>query len=132
MAKGTDYKSGRVEYDGAFVYAQSSGRITNAAAAVNGEAFVAPFSGTVKDYHVNIDTQFTHADAALAVGLLSDSDSLLDDYDLTNVATGYQNLIGNTLWVSKAITVGSLYLTAQLAASDTTGKLTAVIVIAPQ
>lgn len=132
MALGTDHKSSRVEYDGKFVYSESSGRITNAASVVGGIAFVAPFTGVVKDYHVNIDTQFTHANAALSVGLLSDYDSLLDDYSLTSSFTGYQNLIGNTLWVSKAITQGSIYLTALLAASDTIGKLTAVIVIAPQ
>lgn len=131
MSKASSYKSGTPAYDGGFVAAFQSGRLTNAASAVPGIAFVCPFAATIVDYHVNIDTQFTHANAALNAGILSDSDSNLDGYDLTSSFTGYRNMIGRAEWVSKALALGAPVLTAELEASDTTGKLTATMVISP-
>lgn len=124
-------KSKHAYLESGYVAVFSSGRLTNAASAVAGAAFVAPFAGTIEAYHVNIDTQFTHANAALNMGLLSDIDSHLDDYDLTTSFTGYRNLIGNALFILKTITKGELYQSAGLVASDTTGKLTATVEIAP-
>lgn len=114
-----------------FLAVFNSGRLTNAAAAVPGLVFVAPFTGEVVDYHVYIDTQFTHASSTLSMGLLSDSDSNLNDFVIQNLATGYRNLIGDALWVTKALTQGSPYLTAELAAADTTGKLAVTLVAKP-
>ena len=132
-------RSGEVEYDGKFIWPISSGRLVNAASAVSGVAFTAPFDGTIVDYHAQIPTQFTHADAALAMGLITDSDSNLDDYDLTSSFTGYRNLIGLPDgaggWIAttgKQVTKGLAYYTAQLAASDTTGVICATVVVTPR
>lgn len=130
MSGSPTYKTSKFEYDGGFLLVVPSGRLVNAASAVVGGGFVAPFSGEVVDYHVNIGTQFTHASSTLSFGLESDPDSGLDDFVTQNLATGYRNLIGDT-WVSKAITIGNFYRAATLAAADTTGVLAVTAVMAP-
>lgn len=103
-------RSSQIEWDSiAGIASFSSGRLTS----VNGTvrtAFVAPFTGYVNGFDVNIDTAFTNAAARANMGTYADAqnDDLLDDFVIQNL-TGYQNLIGSALWVSKAVTKGTLY-----------------------
>lgn len=128
MSRSSAYRSGDVAWNGKGLLIMPLPRIVNAASVGYSGGFVAPCAGNIVKLAINITTQFTHADAAAAFGKLSDLDSHLDDYDLTNVATGHRDLTSSL--VTAAIVEGEAY-TWSLAASDTTGVLLGVVVIEP-
>jgi hypothetical protein len=88
----------------------NSGRMTS----VNGQVryfFVAPFSGYVTRFDLNISTVFTNAAATAFMGTAGDAnnDDLLNDHAITNVAAGTYDLIGDDNWVTKAVVKGTEY-----------------------
>lgn len=133
MPGAKQYRSDRFAYGGSCIFTATSGRQTNAASAVPSGHFIAPFAGTVVDFPIYVDTQFTHASSRLNFGYLADSDANLDAYDIRTLpggaTSGAGNLIGAT-WVTKVLTLGLMYM-FELEAADTTGKYCATAVIAP-
>ena len=130
MSRTTTYKSSQEAWDGKGLVKIPIPKITNAAAAQYFSGFTAPFAMTVVGLFVTIHTVFTHADAALAFGTIADPDSHLDDYDLTDIAAGTYELSYNALMLSRDLAVNTGY-SFSLAASDTTGVLTGMLICEP-
>ena len=89
-----------------------------------------PYSGKYAGY--NIDTQATHATNDLSLGTVADIDSIFDEIDITNLATGFRSLMGATQGVGGlTVTKGGVYAWGWVG-GDTTGHLTAYLVIEPR
>lgn len=124
-------RSSAVVWDGAGVFHITSGRLTNAAAAQFGVLYVAPCDLYLDRVWYYIDTQFTHADAALNIGSVGNDDAYVDNIDLTNDATGFYELdMESAVVVLRRIPKGTVF-GFSLDASDTTGKITCGAVLVP-
>lgn len=128
--KSPDHRSGLVEYDGDLLYQVDCGY----QAASNGTTkfgyWVAPCNGKIVAVNLRVITAVTHASAELNIGITSDTDSLLDAYDLTSVTAGYYDLVGDATMVSTTVSKGSAYH-ASLTSGDTTGDIALSLVIRP-
>lgn len=131
MTRPTTHKSSYEEYDG-------KGRFTIQAAATAAAAtqrfgyFVAPCDCVIVDAGYNIDTQATHATNDLSLGTVADIDSVFEEIDITNLATGFRNLMGATQGTGGLnLTAGEVYAFGWVG-GDTTGHLTTYLVCAPR
>lgn len=128
MSRAKTHRSGDVEYDGKMLFAISGGA-TSANSTQRLARFVAPCDMDL-NVLVTITTLFSNAAATFRVGLISDTDSLLDDYDLTDVAAGIYDLTRDPLMVSRRVTRGQVVV-VELTNADTTGVLDFTIVGEP-
>lgn len=129
MSRSTTHRSSDVAYNGELLFDVHGGAVS-----INGTTqfikFLAPCDGTIKDVNLNITTTATNAAARLRIGTSAAPTSILNDFVLTNLATGYRNLISNALLVSTAIVRGNAYVVGFVNA-DTTGEIFASLVIEP-
>ena len=129
MSRSTAYRSSDVAYNGELLFDVHGGAVS-----INGTTkiirFVAPCDGTIEDVNTFISTLFSNAAARLRMGTPAAPTSILNDFVLTNLATGYRNLKGNALLVSTAIVRGQAYEVG-LVNADTTGEMNVSVVISP-
>ena len=131
MPKTMKANADEIQYNGAGIFHLNSGRMTNAAAEVLGNSFVAPCDLYIHSVHYAIDTQFTHASSNLNLGLLSDTDAYIDGIALQNVAVGsYEVDMTAADVVLRRIPKGAV-ICFGLDAADTTGKISATAVLVP-
>lgn len=129
MSRSTTHRSGDVAYNGELLDTVNGGAVS-----INGTTkiirWVAPCDGTLEDVNLFISTLASNAAARLRIGTPAAPTSILNDFVLTNIATGYRNLKGNALLVSTAITRGQAYEVGFVNA-DATGELNVGLVIVP-
>jgi len=131
MSRNTTHRSSEVAFNGNALWTHQAAA-TAAAATQRFGYFVAPFDGTIVAAGYNIDTQATHATNDLSLGTVADIDSIFDEIDITNLATGYRDLISATQGVGGLnVTKGETYAWGWVG-GDTTGHLTAFLVIEPR
>ena len=133
MSKAYTVKASRIEYDGTVgPHARGSGRITNAAALVQGVMYVAECDLYIEQVIVNIDTAFTHASSKLNIGSNATPTAYLVGMVTFNIGAGtfyfnpasYLGATGRT--IPKGATFGFT-----MDAADVTGKLTASMIVRP-
>lgn len=130
MSRSTTHRSSDVAWDGKKLSEYSGGGVS-----VNGtlqlRRWVAPCDGTIVSIGLNVGTTPTNAAAALQIGTLADPDSHLDDYDLTDHATGFVELIANALTLETEVTKGTVYVIGFVNA-DTTGEIDVSVIVEPR
>lgn len=131
MSRATTYRSSDVAYNGKHLVSFCARQVVAAATTRFGH-FVAPCDGTIVQMEVNCTTTPTHATNNLSLGTVADIDSILDEVDITDLATGRTDYIGGTLGVGGlTITKGEVYAWGWVG-GDTTGELTTLLTIEPR
>lgn len=130
MTRATTHRSSDVEFNGKLLYSFSAAA-TAAAATQRFGYFVAPCDGTIVQMEVNCDTSPTHATNNLSLGTVADIDSLLNEIDITDLATGRTDYIGHADVISLQVTKGEVYAWGWVG-GDTTGELTTLLTIEPR
>lgn len=131
MSRATTHRSGEVAYDGKMLYTFSANQVVANATTKFGH-FVAPCDGTVVQIGGNCIVTPTNATNDLSFGTVADVDSVLDEYDVQNLATGAFDLTGATQGTGGfTITKGEAYCWTWVGA-DTTGQIVTSVVIEPR
>lgn len=131
MSRNTTHRSSEVMFNGKLLTAFCD-RFVVANATSRFGWFVAPCDGTIVQLDINCIVTPTHATNDLSLGTVADIDSVLDEFDVTNLATGYRSLIGETLGVGGLnVTKGEVYAWGWVGA-DTTGEIATLVTIEPR
>lgn len=129
MSRSTTHRSGDVAFNGEKL-SEYGGGGTSINGTLQLARWVAPCDGEMVSVGLNVETQPTNAAAALQIGTIADPDSHLDDYDLTNHATGFIELIADALMIETSITKGESYA-VNFVNADTTGAVSVTVIVEP-
>lgn len=130
MSRNTTHRSSDVAYNGKHLVSFCA-RFVAAAATSRFGHFVAPCDGTIVQMEVNCTTSPTHATNDLSLGTVADIDSLLNEIDITDLATGRTDYIAHANVISLQVTKGEVYAWGWVG-GDTTGELTTLLTIEPR
>lgn len=129
MGKAPQARADRIEgANNGLLVPINSGALTAVSGTVK-TGFVAPFDGYIVRADLVVTTVFNNTTSSVHIGTFADPDSMLDDFDIEDLAAGYYDLIGKT-WVSKAITKGTAY-SVGFTAGGTTGVGIIGLILAP-